>query len=56
MTTNLQDKLKNGENIYGTCIISTSPLWSKIVSGSGLDFVFLHTEHIPMDRTELTIM
>jgi 2-keto-3-deoxy-L-rhamnonate aldolase RhmA len=56
MTTNLQDKLKNGENIYGTCIISTSPIWSKIVSGSGLDFVFLDTEHIPMDRTELTFL
>ena len=56
MTENLIEKLKNGKNIYGTCIISTSPIWSKVVANSGLDFVFLDTEHIPMDRTELTFL
>jgi|TARA_B110000037_G_scaffold199343_1_gene239026 4-hydroxy-2-oxoheptanedioate aldolase len=56
MATSLLDKLNNGENIYGTCILSTSPIWSKVVGGSGLDFVFLDTEHIPMDRTELTFL
>lgn len=56
MAENLIEKLKNGKNIYGTCIISTSPIWSKVVANSGLDFVFLDTEHIPMDRTELTFL
>jgi 2-keto-3-deoxy-L-rhamnonate aldolase RhmA len=56
MATSLINKLNNGENIYGTCILSTSPIWSKVVGGSGLDFVFLDTEHIPMDRTELTFL
>ncbi|MBT6004514.1 MAG: aldolase, partial [Prolixibacteraceae bacterium] len=56
MTENLAEKLKNGKNIYGTCIISTSPIWSKVVANSGLDFVFLDNEHIPMDRTELTFL
>ena len=56
MAKNLIDKLNNGENIYGTCILSTSPIWSKVVGGSGLDYVFLDTEHIPMDRTELTFL
>lgn len=56
MAENLKEKLKNGKNIYGTCIISTSPIWSKVVANSGLDFVFLDTEHIPMDRTELTFL
>lgn len=56
MASSLLDKLKRGENIYGTCIVSTSPIWSKSVKNSGLDFVFLDTEHIPMDRTEITVL
>jgi 4-hydroxy-2-oxoheptanedioate aldolase len=56
MTDNLLQKIKKGDNIYGTCIVSTSPIWSKVVGSSGLDYVFLDTEHIPMDRTELTFL
>jgi 4-hydroxy-2-oxoheptanedioate aldolase len=56
MPINLKQKLRDKQNIYGTCILSTSPIWSKVVKGSGLDFVFLDTEHIPMDRTELTFL
>ena len=56
MVNNLLDKLKNGGNIYGTCIISTSPVWSRVVGNSGLDFVFIDTEHIPIDRNELTFL
>ncbi|MCM4167183.1 2-keto-3-deoxy-L-rhamnonate aldolase [Arenibacter antarcticus] len=56
MTISLKQKLRNNQIIYGTCILSTSPIWSKVVKGSGLDFVFLDTEHIPMDRTELTFL
>ncbi|HVU55908.1 MAG TPA: aldolase/citrate lyase family protein [Puia sp.] len=53
---NLAEKLKDGKTIYGTCIVSTSPIWSKMVTGAGLDYVFLDTEHIPIDRTELTFL
>lgn len=56
MNKNLLQKLKSGKNIYGTCIVSTSPIWSKVIAGSGLDYVFLDTEHIPIDRTELTFL
>ena len=56
MPFTLKQKLSNNQNIYGTCILSTSPIWSKVVKGSGLDFVFLDTEHIPLDRTELTFL
>jgi 2-keto-3-deoxy-L-rhamnonate aldolase RhmA len=56
MPENLLQKLRSGKNIYGTCIVSTSPIWSKVVASSGLDYVFLDTEHIPMDRTELTFL
>jgi 4-hydroxy-2-oxoheptanedioate aldolase len=56
MSESLLQKLKNGKIIYGTCIVSTSPVWSKVVTGCNLDFVFLDTEHIPLDRTELTFL
>lgn len=56
MSENLLQKLKSGKNVYGTCIASTSPVWSKAVAGLALDFVFIDTEHIPIDRNELTFM
>ena len=56
MAKNLIQKLNDGETIYGTCIVSTSPIWSKALVNSGLDYVFLDTEHIPMDRNELAML
>ncbi len=56
MSGKLLQKLQSGKNVYGTCIVSTSPIWSKSVVGAGLDYVFIDTEHIPIDRTEMTFM
>jgi len=56
MIKNLLQKLKDGEIIYGTCIVSTAPIWSKSLAQSLLDYVFLDTEHIPMDRNELAML
>jgi 2-keto-3-deoxy-L-rhamnonate aldolase RhmA len=50
---NLQEKLKRGENIYGTSIVSTSPIWSDALQGTMLDFVFIDTEHISLARNEI---
>lgn len=52
----LKKKLLNGQNIYGTCITSNAPLWPKVVANSKLDFVFLDTEHIPLNRSQLAGM
>jgi len=52
----LKRKLQNGQNIYGTCITVNTPNWPGLVSGANLDFVFLDTEHIPIDRSELAKM
>ncbi|MCG6189334.1 HpcH/HpaI aldolase family protein [Maribellus maritimus] len=46
-------KIKRGDKIYGTCISSFSPLWSKAAKNAKLDFVFLDTEHIPLERMEV---
>ena len=53
MSKNILEKLQNGENIYGTGIVSTSPVWPKALKNSGIDYVFIDTEHIPIDRNEL---
>ncbi|MFC5408855.1 HpcH/HpaI aldolase/citrate lyase family protein [Larkinella bovis] len=52
-TSTLLEKLKSGRNVYGTCITSTAPMWPVTLQRAGLDFVFLDTEHIPLDRAEL---
>ena len=52
----LKEKLNSGQNVYGTCITATSPMWPAAVKRAGLDFVFLDTEHIPLGRTELAAL
>lgn len=50
----LSTKLQSGQNVYGTCMTSTSPLWPGVAAGCGIDFVFIDTEHIPLDRSALS--
>ena len=45
----LLKRLKTGQRAYGTLIISTSPKWPEAVKHSGVDFVFIDTEHIAID-------
>lgn len=52
----LRKRLKEGKRIYGTMIVSPSPRWLDIISGIGLDFVFIDTEHITIDRHQLSWM
>src|SRR5262249_16405117 len=48
--------LRNGQRVYGTMIVSTSPHWPAAVKGAGADFVFIDTQHIAIDRMTLTGM
>ncbi|WP_020531806.1 HpcH/HpaI aldolase family protein [Flexithrix dorotheae] len=52
----LKQKLLRGEIVYGTCITVNAPRWPDLVANAKLDFVFLDTEHICLDRTELSKM
>lgn len=52
----LKRKLIQGQHIFGTCITVNIPIWPELVSSAGLDFVFIDTEHIPIDRSELSSM
>ena len=51
----LLEKLSKRERIYGTLITSTSPAWIRRFKSIGLDFVFIDTEHTPMDRSMLAL-
>lgn len=48
--------LKQSRAVFGTLIVSPSPRWPEVVRGCGLDFVFIDTEHIALDRAELSWM
>lgn len=50
----LLQRLRSGDIVYGTCLIAGSPIWLSGISGAGLDFIFLDTEHIPADRSALS--
>ena len=48
--------LKKGKRLYGTAVLSPSPLWPPVVKGAGVDFVFIDAEHTPFDRMILAQM
>jgi len=50
------DRLRGGELLFGTLVVSPSPMWPKVLEGSGLDFVFIDTEHIALDRAQVSWM
>jgi len=54
--TEFLNRLKKGKRLYGTAILSACPLWPLAVKRTGADFVFIDTEHIPIDRTTLAQM
>ncbi len=52
----LRQRLLAGETVFGTLIVSPSPLWPDAVRRCGLDFVFIDTEHVALDRAPLNWM
>ncbi len=54
--TTLAGKISAGKTVYGTCISSAAPLWGKAALIAGLDFVFLDTEHIPLECMEVATL
>lgn len=45
-----------GRRVYGTCVVSPSPMWPQMIAGCGLDFVFIDTEHVALGRETLSWM
>lgn len=52
----LRQRLRGQNPVFGTLIVSPSPRWLDVIRGCGIDFVFIDTEHIALDRSELSWM
>lgn len=52
----LQDALRSGKRVYGTLVVSPSPKWPMEMQQLGCDFVFIDTEHVALDRQQLSWM
>jgi len=50
------EQLRQGQRLYGTLVVSTSPRWLKYIGRAGIDFVFIDTEHVVIDRETLSWM
>ena len=50
----VRQALLRGDSVYGTAVLSTSPLWPGFIKSTGIDFVFIDTEHTPIERHTLS--
>ena len=52
----IKEKLKAGEMVYGGLVVSQSPKWLKYIKKTGMDFLFIDTEHVAIDSATLSWM
>src|SRR3989442_13497594 len=48
------NNLHEGRRVFSSAIVATSPLWPNLAKQTGIDFVFVDTEHTPIDRQTLS--
>lgn len=48
------EALHAGRYVFSSAIVATSPLWPNLAKQTGIDFVFVDTEHTPIDRQTLS--
>ena len=46
--------LHEGRRVFSSAVVASSPLWPSLVKQIGIDFVFVDTEHTPIDRQTLS--
>ncbi len=47
-------RLHDGRRVFSLATVNPSPLWPNLVKAIGIDFVFVDTEHTPIDRHTLS--
>jgi 2-keto-3-deoxy-L-rhamnonate aldolase RhmA len=52
----LRRAMREGRRVYGTCVTVCQPGWAEAIVSTGVDFVFVDTEHMPLGRQELSWM
>ena len=55
-TQEIKEAFDAGHRVYGTAVLTASPFWPPYLSQTGIDFVFIDTEHVPLDRNSLSWM
>ena len=50
------ERLRGKEKLFGTLVVSDSPLWPAVVAETGADFTFIDMEHIPIERPQVSTM
>ena len=48
--------LHDGQHVFASAIVGISPQWPELAKKTGIDFVFVDTEHIPLDRQTLSYL
>jgi len=48
--------LHDGKHVFSSAIVGISPQWPDLAKKTGIDFVFVDTEHIPLDRQTLSYL
>src|SRR5262249_27001732 len=48
--------LHEGRYVFSSAIVAPSPLWPALARQTGIDFVFVDTEHTPLDRQTLSYL
>ncbi len=48
--------LHEGRHVFASAIVGISPQWPELARKLGLDFVFVDTEHVPLDRQTLSYL
>src|SRR3954464_2152916 len=46
--------LHDGRHVFASAIVGMSPQWPNLAKQAGIDFVFVDTEHTPLDRETLS--
>lgn len=52
----LRRAMRDGRRVFGTCVTVCQPGWAETIASTGVDFVFIDTEHMPLGRPELAWM
>ncbi len=52
----IRQALHSGKRVFGTLVVSESPLWPRAIATTGLDFVFIDTEHTALTTSQVAAM
>jgi 4-hydroxy-2-oxoheptanedioate aldolase len=50
------EALRQGRRVFASAIVGISPQWPSLAKQTGIDFVFVDSEHVPLDRQTLSYL